>query len=155
MVLTIMEISKENHASRIVKILNHGSRYYAESRLRRIVWARSRITLIIWVPSCVTENPFATLSLETPATYSDGHFKGWREGGINNFILFPVWLVTNRKLYYPLHQDDYLKRRQTKGTNPDVCLWETDITNSDNLMVEDHPKFRGVCVVQLKKVVEN
>ena len=145
MVLTITEISKENHASRVVKILNHVSRYYTESRLTRI----------IWVPSCVTENPFATLSLETPATYSDGHSEGWREGGINNFILFPVWLVTNRKLYYPLHQDDYRKRRQTKGKNPDVCLWETDITNSDNLMVEDHPKFRGVCVVQLKKVIES
>ena len=155
MVLTIMEISKENHASRVVKILIHASRYYAESRLTRIIWARSRITLIIWVPSCVTENPFITLSLETPASYSDGHSEGWWKGGINNFILFPVWLVTNRNLYYPLHQDWYLKRRQTKGTNPDVCLWQTDVTNSDNLMVEDHPKFRGVCVVQLKKVVEN
>ena len=155
MVLTIKEISKENHASRVVKILNHASHYYAQSRLTRIIWARSRITLIIWVPSSITENPFATLPLETPITYIDGYSEGWREGGINNFILFPVWLVTNRKLYYPLHQDDYLKRRQTKGKNPDVCLWETDITNSDNLMVEDHTKFRGVCVVQLKKVVEN
>ena len=43
MVLTIMEISKENHASRVVKILIHASRYYAESRLTRIIKARSRI----------------------------------------------------------------------------------------------------------------
>ena len=155
MVLTIMEISKENHASRVVKILIHSSRYYAESRLTRIIQARSCITLIIWVPSHVTESLFATLSLETPASYSDGHSEGWREGGINNFILFPVWLVTNRNLYYPLHQDWYRKRQQTIGTKPDVFLWQTEITNSDNLMVEDHPKFRGVCVVQLKKVVEN
>ena len=74
--LTITEISKEDHASRVAKILNHASRYYAESRLTRIIWARSRITLIILVPSCVTENPFATLSLETPASYSDGHSEG-------------------------------------------------------------------------------
>ncbi|CAH3016169.1 unnamed protein product, partial [Porites evermanni] len=62
-----------------------------------------------------------------------------------------VWLVTNRNLYYPLHQDDYRERRRTTGTNPDVCLWQTDITNSDKLIVEDHPKFRGVCVIQLKE----
>ena len=155
MVLTIMEISKENHASRVVKILIHASRYYAESRLTRIIRARSRITLIIWVPSCVTENPFATLSLETPATYSDGHSEGWREGGINNFILFPVWLVTNRNLYYPLHQDWYRKRQLTVRTKPDVCLWQTKVTNSENLIVEDHPKFRGVYVIQLKKIVES
>ena len=76
MILTITEISKENHASRVVKILNDASGYYAESRLTRIIWARSRITLIIWVPSSITENPFATLPLETPATYSDGHSEG-------------------------------------------------------------------------------
>ena len=101
------------------------------------------------------ENPFAALALETPATYSDGHSEEWREGGINNFILFPVWLVTNRNLYYPLHQDWYRKRQQTIGTKPDVCLWQTKVTNSENLIVEDHPKFRGVCEIQLKKVVES
>ena len=46
------------------------------------------------------------------------------------------------------------KRQQTIGTKPDVCLWQTEITNSDNLVVEDHPKFRGVCVIQLNEVVE-
>jgi len=51
MILTITEISKENHASRVVKIVNHVSRCYAQSRL----------TMIIWVPSRVTENPFAIL----------------------------------------------------------------------------------------------
>ena len=153
MILTIKGISKENHSSRVVKILNHVSRCYAESRLTRLICARSRITLIIRVPSSITENPFATLALETPATYSDGRFEGWREGGINNFILFPVWLVTNRNLYYPLHQD--WCRQQTIGTKPDVCLWQTKVTNSENLIVEDHPKFRGVCVIQLKKVVES
>ena len=153
MILTIKGISKENHSSRVVKILNHASRCYAESRLTRLICARSRITLIIRVPSSITENPFATLALETPATYSDGRSEGWREGGINNFILFPVWLVTNRNLYYPLHQD--WCRQQTIGTKPDVCLWQTKVTNSENLIVEDHPKFRGVCVIQLKKVVES
>ena len=155
MILTITGISKENHSSRVVKILNHASRCSAESRLTRLICARSRTTLIIRVPSSITENPFATLSLETPASYSDGHSEGWREGGINIFILFPVWLVTNRNLYYPLHQDDYRERRQTTGTKPDVCLWQTKVTNSENLIVEDHPKFRGVCVIQLKKVVES
>ena len=76
------------------------------------------------------------------------------KGVIINFILFPVWLVTNRKLYYPLHPDYYQERRQTTGTKPDVFLWQTEITNSDNLVVEDHPKFRGVCVIQLNEVVE-
>ena len=41
----------------------------------------------------------------------------------------------------PLHQDWYRKRQLTVGTKPDVCLWQTEITNSDNLVVEDHPKF--------------
>ena len=51
MMLTITEISKENGASRVVKIGNHALRCYAHSRLTRL----------IWVPSSVTENPFATL----------------------------------------------------------------------------------------------
>ena len=76
------------------------------------------------------------------------------KGVIINFILFPVWLVTNRKLYYPLHQDYNRKRRPTTGTKPDVCLWQTEITNPDNLVIEDHPKYRGVCVIQLNEVVE-
>ena len=58
---TITKISKENHAWRVVKIVNHASRCYAQSRLTRLIWARSRITLIIWAPSRITENPFATL----------------------------------------------------------------------------------------------
>lgn len=66
-----------------------------------------------------------------------------------------VWLVTNRKLYYPLHPDYYQERRQTTGTKPDVFLWQTEITNSDNLVVEDHPKFRGVCVIQLNEAAKS
>ena len=154
MILTITKISKGNHASRIVKIVSHASRYFPNHASTRLIWARSPIELIIWVPSHVTENPFATLPLETPATYSDAYSEGWREGVIINFILFPVWLVKNRKLYYPLHQDYNQKRRQTTGTKPDVCLWQTEITISDNLVVEDHPKYRGVCVIQLNEVVE-
>ena len=49
MILIITEISKENHASRVLKIVNHASHCYAQSRLTRLIWARSRITLIIWV----------------------------------------------------------------------------------------------------------
>ena len=152
MILTITEISKENHASQCEN--SHASRYFPNHASTRLIWARSPIALIIWVPSHVTENPFVTVPLETPATYSDGHSEGWREGGTINFILFPVWLVTNQKLYYPLHQDDYRMRRPTTGTKLDVCLWQTVITDSDNLVVEDHPKFRGVCVIQLNEVFE-
>ena len=48
--------SKRNdHASRLIKIANDATLYYAQS------WARLYITLIIWDPSRVTENPFATL----------------------------------------------------------------------------------------------
>ena len=46
MILTITEISKENHESRAVKIANHASSCYAQSRLSRLIWAQSRITLI-------------------------------------------------------------------------------------------------------------
>ena len=74
MTLTITEISKENHASVVVKIVNHASRYYAQSRLTRLIWDRSRITLIIWVPSRVTENPFTLTDIS-----SDG--LGWGGGG--------------------------------------------------------------------------
>ena len=42
--LTITEISKENHASRVVKIVNHASPCYAKSLLARLIWARSHIT---------------------------------------------------------------------------------------------------------------
>ena len=51
MTLTITEISKENHASRFVKVVNHTSDCYAQSRLMRLIVARSGIKLIIWVPS--------------------------------------------------------------------------------------------------------
>ena len=44
MTLTITEISKENHASRVVKIVNHASPCYAKSLLTRLIWARSHIT---------------------------------------------------------------------------------------------------------------
>ena len=54
--LTITEISKKSHASRVVKIVNHASRCYAQSRLTRLICAWSRITLITGVPS----NPLPT-----------------------------------------------------------------------------------------------
>ena len=44
MTLTITEISKENHASRVVKIVNHASPCQAKSLLTRLIWARSHIT---------------------------------------------------------------------------------------------------------------
>ena len=44
MTLTITEISKENHASRVVKIVNHASPCQAKSFLTRLIWARSHIT---------------------------------------------------------------------------------------------------------------
>ena len=46
MILTTMEISKENHESRAVKIANHATSCYAQSRPSRLIWAWSRITLI-------------------------------------------------------------------------------------------------------------
>lgn len=46
MILTITEISKENHESRAVKIANHATSCYAQSRLSRLIWARSRIMLM-------------------------------------------------------------------------------------------------------------
>ena len=46
MILTITEISKENHESRAVKIANHATSCYAQSRLSRLIWARSRIILM-------------------------------------------------------------------------------------------------------------
>ena len=64
MILTITEISKENHLSGFVKVVNHTSHCYAQSRLTRLIWARSDVKLIIWVSSHVTENPFATLMID-------------------------------------------------------------------------------------------
>ena len=37
MILTIMEISKENHMSRVLKIVNHASRCYAQSHLMWLI----------------------------------------------------------------------------------------------------------------------
>ena len=57
MILTITEISKENHTSGFVKVVNHTSHCYAQSRLTWLIWARSGVKLIIWVSSHVTEKP--------------------------------------------------------------------------------------------------
>ena len=45
--INITEISKENQASRFVKIVNHSSPCYAQSHLLRLTWTQSRITLTI------------------------------------------------------------------------------------------------------------
>ena len=37
MISTITEISQENHATLVVKIVNHASRCYAQSRLTRLM----------------------------------------------------------------------------------------------------------------------
>ena len=44
MTITITEISKENHASRVGKTVNHTSPCYTKSLLTRLIWARSHIT---------------------------------------------------------------------------------------------------------------
>lgn len=64
-------------------------------------------------------------------------------------FLLSVWFVTNRDLYYPLDQHQIALRQSTRA-NPKVRLWQTDITKSDSLIVKDHPKFAGVCVIEIK-----
>ena len=46
----ITEIRKENHESLIMKIVNHASHCYVQSRITQLFWTQSRITLIIWDP---------------------------------------------------------------------------------------------------------
>ena len=63
---------------------------------------------------------------------------------------FLVWLITDPRLYYPLHQEKDTKKwnqRQRKGASVDVYLWKAVIDPS-KLQVEDHPQFKGVCLVK-------
>ena len=62
MILTITEISKENHACiTCCENSNQASCCYAQSRLMRLLWPWSQNTLIIWVWSHSMENSFAIL----------------------------------------------------------------------------------------------
>ena len=63
---------------------------------------------------------------------------------------FLVWLITDPRLYYPLHQEKDTKKwnqRQRKRGSVDVYLWKAVIDPS-KLQVEDHPQFKGVCLVK-------
>ena len=56
---------------------------------------------------------------------------------------FLVWLITDPRLYYPLHQE-----KDEKGS-VDVYLWRAVIDPSKlRIQVEDHPQFKGVCLVK-------
>ncbi|RMX54290.1 hypothetical protein pdam_00011979, partial [Pocillopora damicornis] len=61
-----------------------------------------------------------------------------------------IWLITDPRLYYPLHQEKDTKKwnqRQRKRGSVDVYLWKAVIDPS-KLQVEDHPQFKGVCLVK-------
>lgn len=45
----ITEIQMENHASQIIKIVNHAPLSYFQSHLARLIWTRSHIMLIIYL----------------------------------------------------------------------------------------------------------
>lgn len=68
-----------------------------------------------------------------------------------------VWLLKDPRLYYPLHQDKNAKtqdHRQRKGGSDNVSLWRAVIDPSKlHLQVEDHPKFKDVCLVTLGPVI--
>jgi len=51
--------------------------------------------------------------------------------------LFSVWLVTCPKLFFPLGQD---LPASSKEDLEEVCLWETDLSKSSNLL-KWYPKF--------------
>ena len=63
-----MNISKENHASRVVKIVKHASHSEAHSRLVANLGTITHHADTVWVPSHVTENPFVTLDKNTSKT---------------------------------------------------------------------------------------
>ena len=65
---------------------------------------------------------------------------------------FLVWLITDPRLYYPLHQEKDEKKknqRQRKRGSVEVYLWRAVIDPSKlRIQVEDHPQFKGVCLVK-------
>ena len=102
----ITEIRKENHESLVMKIVNHASHCYVQSRITQLFWTQSRITLIIW-------DPFI---LGDPGTVSQVGRKGgtkvfkygWKSPWVSTLTeLFPKiladagsWLGTKNALYY-------------------------------------------------------
>ncbi|PFX17599.1 hypothetical protein AWC38_SpisGene18073 [Stylophora pistillata] len=57
-----------------------------------------------------------------------------------------VWLATEPRLYYPLNQRENLEKESS------VHLWKADIwpSNSDELKVENHSVFDGICAAKAK-----
>jgi len=54
-------------------------------------------------------------------------------------------------LYYPLDNQEAKSRQSPReALNPTVCLWKAEIKgHPKTLVIEDHPKFKGVYVVKV------
>ena len=66
-------------------------------------------------------------------------------------FIFLVWLITDPRLYYPLHQEKDAKKknqRRRKQSSVDVCLWRAVVDPSKLRIQEDHPQFKGVFFVK-------
>ena len=102
----ITEIRKENHESLVMKIVNHASHCYVQSRITQLFWTQSLITLIIWDPF-ILGDPGAVSQVGRK-----GGTKVFKYGRKSPWVLtltelFPKiqadagsWLGTKNALYY-------------------------------------------------------